>query len=82
MPGEGIFDLSRYLELLRQIGYNGFLSLELFREDLWASDPLEVVRMGLEKMRAVVEQEVVCRRQLATGKLVTGRWATKGPMAG
>jgi len=56
MPGEGIFDLSRYLELLRQIGYNGFLSLELFREDLWASDPLEVVRMGLEKMRAVVEQ--------------------------
>ena len=56
MPGEGIFDLQRYLELLRQIGYNGFLSLELFREDLWAGDPLEVVRTGLEKMRAVVEQ--------------------------
>ena len=56
MPGEGIFDLQRYLNLLREIGYCEYLSLELFREDLWAGDPLEVVRIGLEKMRAVVEQ--------------------------
>jgi 2-keto-myo-inositol isomerase len=37
------------------IGYQGWLSLELFREDLWKRDPLEVARIGLEKMRAVVE---------------------------
>jgi 2-keto-myo-inositol isomerase len=54
-PGEGHLDLSRYLTLLRAIGYNGWLSLELFRKDLWARDPLEVARLGLEKMRAVVE---------------------------
>jgi 2-keto-myo-inositol isomerase len=54
-PGEGHFDLRRYLTLLRKIGYNGWLSLELFREDLWKRDPLEVARIGLEKMRAVVE---------------------------
>jgi 2-keto-myo-inositol isomerase len=55
MPGEGVFDLARYLELLRQIGYRRYLSLELFREDLWSRDPREVARVGLEKMRAVVE---------------------------
>ncbi len=55
MPGEGEFDLRRYVDLLRQIGYNRFLSLELFREDLWAENPLEVARIGLDKMRSVVE---------------------------
>ena len=55
MPGDGIFDLKRYVEVLAQIGYQGFLSLELFREDLWQRDPREVARLGLEKMKAVVE---------------------------
>lgn len=55
MPGDGIFDLKRYVELLTQIGYDGFLSLELFREDLWQQDPREVARVGLEKMKSVVE---------------------------
>ena len=54
MPGDGVFDLRRYVALLRQVGYNRFLSLELFRPDLWARDPREVAQMGLEKMRAVV----------------------------
>jgi sugar phosphate isomerase/epimerase len=54
-PGEGHLDLRRYLDLLQQIGFHGWLSLELFREDLWARDPLEVASTGLEKMRAVVE---------------------------
>lgn len=55
LPGEGHLDLRRYCDLLRQVGYHGWLSLELFREDLWARDPREVARLGLEKMRAVVE---------------------------
>lgn len=55
MPGDGIVDLKRYVALLRQIGYDRFISLELFREDLWRRDPLEVARLGLEKMRAVCE---------------------------
>jgi len=54
-PGDGHLDLGRYLHLLREIGYQGWLSLELFREDLWARDPLEVAKIGLDKMRAVVE---------------------------
>jgi 2-keto-myo-inositol isomerase len=55
MPGEGIIDLPRFCQLLHQIGYTGFVSLELFREDLWQQDPLEVARTGLEKMRRVCE---------------------------
>ncbi|MCA9082541.1 MAG: sugar phosphate isomerase/epimerase [Planctomycetaceae bacterium] len=55
MPGDGAIDLRRYCDLLRQIGYQGFLSLELFRPDLWEQDPLEVARIGLEKMKAVAE---------------------------
>ncbi len=51
MPGDGHLDLRRYLDLLRQVGYSRWLSLELFREDLWARDPREVARLGLEKMR-------------------------------
>jgi sugar phosphate isomerase/epimerase len=54
-PGDGHLDLRRQLGLLRNIGYRQWLSLELFREDLWASDPLEVARVGLEKMRQVAE---------------------------
>jgi len=55
MPGDGQFDLRRYVDLLARIGYNRFLSLELFRQDLWRADPREVARVGLEKMRGVVE---------------------------
>jgi sugar phosphate isomerase/epimerase len=55
MPGDGHLDLKRILQLLRQIGYNRWLSLELFREDLWAKNPRDVAREGLEKMRAVAE---------------------------
>lgn len=54
-PGAGHLDLGRYLRLLRGTGYAGWLSLELFREDLWRRDPLEVAREGLDRMRAVVE---------------------------
>jgi 2-keto-myo-inositol isomerase len=53
-PGDGTFDLVRYLQLLEQVGYDGFISLELFREDLWSADPVEVCRTGLAKMQAVV----------------------------
>jgi sugar phosphate isomerase/epimerase len=55
MPGDGAIDLKRYCDLLRQIGYTGFLSLELFREDLWQQNPLDVARLGLEKMKAAAE---------------------------
>lgn len=55
MPGEGIVELNRFVELLRQIGYQGWISLELFREDLWQQDPLTVARDGLRAMQRICE---------------------------
>jgi hypothetical protein len=40
---------------LRSIDYRGPISLELFNEALWAQDPLEVVRSGLDRIRSLVE---------------------------
>ena len=54
-PGDGAIDLKFYCDQLTAIGYDRFLSLELFREELWAKDPLEVARVGLEKMKQVAE---------------------------
>jgi sugar phosphate isomerase/epimerase len=56
LPGDGIVDLKLYCDQLTAIGYNSWLSLELFREDLWAQPPLHVAKLGLEKMQAVAEQ--------------------------
>jgi sugar phosphate isomerase/epimerase len=52
-PGDGHLDLRRYLALLAQTGFGGWISLELFREDLWRCDPLAVARQGMEKMRSI-----------------------------
>ena len=35
MPGDGIINLKRYCDLLREIGYRRWLSLELFNRQLW-----------------------------------------------
>ncbi len=55
MPGEGIADLPRVFANLRTIGYRGPLSLELFNPTLWAADPLDVARSGLDRVRSFVE---------------------------
>ena len=56
MPGEGHLDLEAYIRYLKQINFDGWLSLELFNERLWQRDPLEVARTGLEKMRTIAER--------------------------
>jgi sugar phosphate isomerase/epimerase len=55
LPGDGAIDLKGYCDALRKIGYDGFLSLELFRDELYEMDPLEVAKLGLEKMKAAAE---------------------------
>lgn len=53
-PGDGHLDLQRYLTLLAGTGYEGWLSLELFREDLWKKDPFDVTREGMDRLRRVL----------------------------
>ncbi len=51
-PGDGIAPLHDLVRTLREIGYSGPLSLELFNQEYYAQDPRLVARTGIEKMRA------------------------------
>jgi 2-keto-myo-inositol isomerase len=55
MVGDGIADLGRVIANLRTIGFHGPLSLEIFNRELWAKDPFEVIRIGLDRIRGLVE---------------------------
>jgi sugar phosphate isomerase/epimerase len=57
-PGDGIAPLKVILRTLRQIGFRGMLSLELFNRDYWKQDAHLVARTGLEKMRAAVRSSL------------------------
>jgi sugar phosphate isomerase/epimerase len=53
-PGDGVAPLGEILGDLRDIGFEGYLSLELFNRDYWKLDPETVARTGLRKMQAAV----------------------------
>lgn len=55
-PGDGVAPLNQLVRDLRDIGFRGMLSLELFNREYWKRDALEVARTGLEKMKAVVRE--------------------------
>lgn len=55
MPGDGVIALATFLGHLRTIGYDRWISLELFREDLWAADPVHVAQCGLAAMQRICE---------------------------
>lgn len=51
LPGLGVIPLAPLIERIRQTGYRGPYSLELFRPEYWARDPAALAREGLECMR-------------------------------
>jgi sugar phosphate isomerase/epimerase len=51
MLGEGQIDLAAEIGLLKGKGYDKTMSLELFNEELWEQDPLEVISVGLKRMK-------------------------------
>jgi sugar phosphate isomerase/epimerase len=55
-PGDGVAPLTQIFRTLRDNGFRGFLSLELFNPDYWKQDALQVARTGLEKSRAAVSR--------------------------
>jgi len=57
-PGDGIAPFKEILPMLRDIGFRGYLSLELFNRDYWKQSPLKVAKAGLEKMREVVKKSL------------------------
>jgi len=55
-PGDGVAPLTSILRDLAASGFSGMLSLEVFNRQYWKQDPLEVARLGLKKMKAVVRK--------------------------
>lgn len=54
-PGDGIADWQQIVSNLDAIGYDGYLSLELFNESYWSQGPEAVAKEGLEKLKVCVE---------------------------
>lgn len=52
-PGDGIAPLNDVFAALRNCGYSGFVSLELFNRGYWKEDPNKVAKTGLAKTKAV-----------------------------
>lgn len=55
MLGEGPIDLEAEIGVLRDKGYDGTVSLELFNRDLWAQNPREVLKIGIERMHELLD---------------------------
>ena len=56
MPGDGVAPMDKILKMLHDKNTPIVLSLELFNEDYWKKDPMEVAKIGLEKMKMSVEK--------------------------
>ena len=55
-PGDGAAPLDTLLRSLRDIGFRGMLSLEVFNREYWKQDALLVARTGFEKTREAVQK--------------------------
>jgi sugar phosphate isomerase/epimerase len=53
-PGDGVAPLQQLFRTLQQIGYSGYLSLELFNRSYWQRDPHAVAREGLQKLQSLL----------------------------
>lgn len=53
-PGDGIAPITQILQDLKAAGGTTALSLELFNREYWKQDPAEVLKTGVEKMRAAI----------------------------
>ncbi len=56
LPGEGDFRLQPMVEQLRVIGYDGWVSLELFNPTLWQLKPAQVAELGLASLERLLRQ--------------------------
>ena len=54
MPGDGDFRLEPVVRKLREIGYAGYVSLELMNPVLWQSNPVHVAELGMAALRRLL----------------------------
>jgi 2-keto-myo-inositol isomerase len=52
-PGDGVAPLADIIQTLREISFDGYLSIELFNTSYWQQDPLKVAQLALNKMQSL-----------------------------
>ncbi|MGL6226188.1 MAG: sugar phosphate isomerase/epimerase family protein [Thermoguttaceae bacterium] len=56
-PGDGVAPLLPILQTLRNVGFDGFLSFEVFNPGYWSTnDPLKVVQTGRDRILQYIDQ--------------------------
>ncbi len=50
MPGDGILPLKEFINIVRQGGYQGVISVELFNQNYWQLDPCLVTKEAYDKL--------------------------------
>lgn len=55
LPGEGDFQLEPILQRLRDLGYDGWVSLELMNPTLWKTKASQVAELGLAALQRLLE---------------------------
>ncbi len=53
-PGDGVIPLQSIIGAVRGIGFDGVASVEIFRPEYWAREPLSVAREAKEKSKRVL----------------------------
>lgn len=54
LPCQGFFNLEMFMEKLKSMGYEGWLSLELFNESLWKEDPFKVAKDAMNSLKKIL----------------------------
>jgi len=54
-PGKGVLPLKQYLHILKEKGYEGFLSVEIFRPEYWQDEHENIVRNSKEGLDIVMK---------------------------
>ncbi len=54
MLGEGFFNLHEFMAALKEMGYHGYISIELFNEDFWQELPKQVAKMAMHSIQKYI----------------------------
>ena len=54
LPCQGFFNLKKFVKKLKEIGYDKWLSLELFNEKIWEEDPYQVAKDSMLSLKKLI----------------------------
>jgi 2-keto-myo-inositol isomerase len=54
LPGDGDFQLAPILAALRDLGYEGWVSLELMNPTFWRANPKQVAEIAVTSLRKIL----------------------------